>query len=119
MAQNQNLNSNTGYLIENEKKNPRQPDYRGKVTIDGKEWNLAVWGKGQRDGKNFFTLVASDPATSPTLNSTTQNNFNKNNQNNSASPSTSQSNNHSSDHQNQNHEPIVDDGFGSVFDGLP
>lgn len=53
---------NTGYLFKNEKKNDRQPDYKGKVTVDGQEWSVSAWAN-QKDGKEYLSLVLTDQKT--------------------------------------------------------
>ena len=119
MANPPNSNASRGYLIQNEKKHDRQPDLRGKVTIEGKEWNLAVWAKGQKDGKDFFSIEASDPALAPNRAQAGQ------------SPGQSGPSGSQGQGSNQSYRPSqpsapshdgggkVDEGFGSVFDGLP
>lgn len=50
-------NTNTGVLFKNEKQSEKQPDYRGKIDIGGKEYNLAGWvRKSQRTGETFLSL---------------------------------------------------------------
>lgn len=50
-------NTNTGVLFKNEKQSEKQPDYRGKIDIGGKEYNLAGWvRKSQRTGESFLSL---------------------------------------------------------------
>lgn len=131
MTQSQNpTNRSGGYLIQNEKQNDRQPDLKGKVTIDGKEWLLSVWSKGQKDGKDFYSVSATDPATMPkrtpaapgSQNTTGQNTGNQNTGGQgSAYPDSSGSGNQSNGSQGSNSqaEGVVEDSFGSMFDGLP
>lgn len=54
----------SGYLFPNKKTNDRQPDFRGKFTINGKEYLLSGWSRA-KDGDNMITIQATDPATLP------------------------------------------------------
>lgn len=36
---------NTGAIFKNDKKQGKQPDYRGKVNVNGKEMEIALWLK--------------------------------------------------------------------------
>ena len=56
---------NSGYFIANDRKNDRQPNYRGKVDVDGREFLVSVWDKPARDGKAMFSIELTDPATLP------------------------------------------------------
>lgn len=56
---------NGGYFIANDKAHERQPDFRGKVDVEGREYLLSVWTKPPRDGKAFFTLELTDPSSLP------------------------------------------------------
>jgi uncharacterized protein (DUF736 family) len=50
-------NTNTGVLFKNEKSNEKAPDYKGKIDIDGTEYNLAGWiRQSQRTGDKFLSL---------------------------------------------------------------
>ena len=55
---------NQGYLYPNEKNNDRQPDYRGKLNVDGKEWLASGWIR-QKDGQDMISVSLTDPATLP------------------------------------------------------
>jgi len=53
---------NFGALFREENKsNPKAPDYKGDVTIDGKKWALAGWIKQTKAGKNYLSLKAEEP----------------------------------------------------------
>lgn len=56
---------NTGYIIANDRANDRQPHYRGKVTVEGKEFWVSMWKKEPRDGKEMLSIELTDPATLP------------------------------------------------------
>lgn len=65
---NQNSNAgkkNAGYLIANDRSNDRQPHFRGKVSVEGKEYWVSAWRKDPRDGKEMFSIELTDPATLP------------------------------------------------------
>lgn len=59
---NPNANKNRGYLYPNVNKKPdnKQPDYRGKVTIEGKEWALSGWVE-DREGQAMINIQATEP----------------------------------------------------------
>lgn len=71
-----NKNKNTGYLYPNEKKNERQPDFRGKVTIEGKEYLLSAW-KREKDNAEILSISVTDPATLPQIQNKDKNESNK------------------------------------------
>ena len=53
---------NFGALFrEQNKTNPKAPDYKGDVTIDGKKWALAGWIKQTKAGKPYLSLRAEEP----------------------------------------------------------
>ena len=57
---------NTFVLFKNEKKNEKQPDYRGNLTDEnGKEWSLAVWQKTSKKGAPFLSGKVSEPYQKP------------------------------------------------------
>ncbi|MDI6976640.1 hypothetical protein [Serratia sp. Se-RSBMAAmG] len=66
---NKNTTKNTGYLFPNEKKNDRQPDFRGKATIEGKEFLISAW-KRDKDGAEILSLSITDPSTLPPVGQT-------------------------------------------------
>ena len=51
-------NTNRGVLFRNEdKKENRDPDYRGNINIDGKEFWLDAWiNTAKKDGRKFMSL---------------------------------------------------------------
>ena len=51
---------NSGAIFKNDKKTAEnQPDYRGKINVDGKEWEISLWVKeGQKAGKSIPNLLA-------------------------------------------------------------
>ena len=56
---------NSGYLFENDRSNDRQPNFRGKVDVEGKEYWISIWEKPPREGKKNFSVELTDPATMP------------------------------------------------------
>lgn len=57
--------TNQGYLFPNNKTNDRQPDYRGKLSVEGKEFLVSGWLR-EKDGEKMISLSLTDPATLPT-----------------------------------------------------
>ena len=48
-------NTNSGTLFKNDKgDNDKRPDYRGKIDINGTEYNLSAWVKVMKDGTGKF-----------------------------------------------------------------
>lgn len=56
-------NTNSGVLFINDKKgNPKAPDRRGKLDVNGHEYELAGWLTTSKDGKTkFLRLKISEP----------------------------------------------------------
>lgn len=53
---------NTGALFLNDKAtNPKAPAYKGKVTVEGKAYDIAGWKQQTRDGKTYLSLKLSEP----------------------------------------------------------
>jgi len=60
--------TNTGAIFKNDKKtNEKQPDYRGKVNVNGKEMEVALWVKQGKNG-SFFSAAFSEPYVAPVSN---------------------------------------------------
>jgi uncharacterized protein (DUF736 family) len=57
---------NNGTIFKNDKKTAEnQPDYRGKINVDGKEWEISLWVKeGQKAGK-YFSAAIKEPWVKP------------------------------------------------------
>jgi uncharacterized protein (DUF736 family) len=52
---------NSGAIFKNDKKvSANHPDYRGKVNVNGKEMEVALWVKEGKTGK-FFSASFSEP----------------------------------------------------------
>lgn len=55
-------NTNRGTLFKNDKKETdKQPDYKGKINVNGKDFYLSAWIKTSKDGKKFMSLSVSEP----------------------------------------------------------
>ena len=53
---------NTGAIFRNDKKtNEKQPDYKGKVNVNGKEMEIALWLKESSKGIKYFSCSFSEP----------------------------------------------------------
>lgn len=52
---------NTGAIFKNDKKTKEtHPDYKGKVNVNGKEMEIALWVKQGKNG-SFFSAAFSEP----------------------------------------------------------
>ena len=53
-------NELSGAIFKNKYKSaPNQPDYRGTITINGVEYDQALWVKTSQDGMQFFSTSLS------------------------------------------------------------
>jgi uncharacterized protein (DUF736 family) len=53
----ENKYDNSGALFTNEyKKTDQQPDFKGNITINGKNFKLSAWKNKGKEGKNFISL---------------------------------------------------------------
>ncbi len=52
--------TNSGVLFKNESPNEKAPTYKGKINVDGKEYELAAWVKEGKSGK-FLSLKVQEP----------------------------------------------------------
>ena len=60
--------TNRGVLFKNDRKETdQQPDYTGKVNVQGEEKRLAGWIRQSKAGKTFLSLSISDPLPPPEL----------------------------------------------------
>jgi uncharacterized protein (DUF736 family) len=53
-------NTNSGVLFTHAKKADNQPDYKGKINVGGKDYDLAGWVKQGKSGQ-FLSLKVSEP----------------------------------------------------------
>lgn len=56
---------NSGAIFKNDKKvSQNAPDYKGKVNVNGKEMEVALWVKQGKNG-SFFSASFSEPYVAP------------------------------------------------------
>ena len=54
-------NTNSGVLFQNDKKgNEKAPDYKGKLNVNGKDYELAGWLRDGKTGK-FLSVKIQEP----------------------------------------------------------
>jgi uncharacterized protein (DUF736 family) len=54
--------NNTGAIFKNDnKKSENHPDYKGKVNVNGKEMEVALWLKTSAKGIKYFSCSFSEP----------------------------------------------------------
>jgi len=54
--------NNSGAIFKNtNKKAETHPDYKGKVNVNNKEMEIALWVKQSKDGKPYFSASFSEP----------------------------------------------------------
>lgn len=57
---------NTGALFANKRKEKEtQPDYTGKVNVNGKDMDLSAWVKQDKNGNNYLSLSFKEPYVKP------------------------------------------------------
>lgn len=54
-------NENTGVFFPNNKKSEKQPDYKGKIDVEGKEYEIAGWRRTSKGGANYIRLQVQEP----------------------------------------------------------
>lgn len=52
-------------FAERQKKSEKAPDYRGKLTMGGTEYELAGWKRLDKNGNTFLSLKVSLPGDRP------------------------------------------------------
>ena len=62
-------NTNSGVLFKNESENEKAPNYKGKINVDGKEYQLAAWIREGKNGK-FMSLKVEEPRQKPKVSPT-------------------------------------------------
>lgn len=58
------LKQNTGSIFRNsyKKEGDKQPEYKGKINVNGEEWEIALWLAESKDGKTkYFSAAISEP----------------------------------------------------------
>jgi uncharacterized protein (DUF736 family) len=54
--------NNSGTIFRNNyKSKDTHPDWRGKVTIDGKEWEISLWSKNGEKAGEYFSAAFGEP----------------------------------------------------------
>jgi hypothetical protein len=59
--------NNTGAIFKNDKKTAEnQPDYRGKMMVDGQHWEISLWVReSQTSGIKYFSAAIKEPYVKP------------------------------------------------------
>jgi uncharacterized protein (DUF736 family) len=58
--------TNTGAIFKNDKKTKdTQPDYRGKINVDGKDLEISLWLKESKQGLKYFSASLQEPYVKP------------------------------------------------------
>ena len=58
--------NNTGAIFKNDKKTAEtHPDYKGKVNVNGKEMEVALWLKTSQAGMKYFSATFQEPYVKP------------------------------------------------------
>lgn len=65
-------NTNSGAIFKNEKTKETQPDYKGKLNVNGKDFDVSGWIKTSKEGKSFLSLKIQEPYKKDEVISTTQ-----------------------------------------------
>jgi len=60
--------NNTGAIFKNDKKTAEtQPDYKGKVNVNGADMEVALWLKESKTGMKYFSATFQEPYVKPAL----------------------------------------------------
>ena len=52
---------NSGFISKNKyKKEDKHPDIKGKLNVEGKEWEIAGW-ENENDNGKYYSLKLSEP----------------------------------------------------------
>ena len=49
-----------GSLFKNDKKNERQPDFKGTIMIKGTLYNISAWSRTAQNGREYISLQAEE-----------------------------------------------------------
>lgn len=53
---------NSGAIFKNDKKEKdTHPDYRGPIRVDGKDKEISLWVKKDKNGKSYFSVAIKEP----------------------------------------------------------
>ena len=53
--------TNRGAIFKNDKTADNQPDYTGKINVDGVEKRIALWIRESKSGTKYMSAAISDP----------------------------------------------------------
>ena len=53
--------NNSGAIFKNNKTKETQPDYRGKVNVNGKDMEISLWVKESKTGTKYFSASFQEP----------------------------------------------------------
>jgi uncharacterized protein (DUF736 family) len=53
--------TNRGAIFKNDKTSDNQPDYTGKINVDGVEKRIALWIRESKSGTKYMSASISDP----------------------------------------------------------
>jgi len=57
---------NIGAIFKNDKKTAdNQPDYRGKINVEGKELEISLWVKTAQSGVKYMSAAIKEPYVAP------------------------------------------------------
>lgn len=60
--------NNTGAIFKNDKKtSENQPDYKGKVNVNGADMEVALWVKESKTCAKYFSASFSEPYVKPAV----------------------------------------------------
>ena len=60
------IKNNSGAIFKNDKKTSEtHPDYKGKVNVNGKDMEIALWLKESKSGLKYFSASFSEPYVKP------------------------------------------------------
>ena len=58
--------NNSGAIFKNDKKTAdNQPDYRGKMVVDNKEWEISLWLRESAKAVKYFSAAIKEPWVAP------------------------------------------------------
>ncbi len=57
--------NNRGAIFKNTKTKDTQPDYRGKVNVNGKDMEVSLWVKESKTGSKYFSASFQEPYVKP------------------------------------------------------
>jgi hypothetical protein len=60
-------NTNRGVMFKNDQNgNPKRPQYRGSLNVDGTDYNLSAWVReSKKDGSKFLSLTVEPKQDAP------------------------------------------------------